>query len=141
MSWAHSLIRIRSFDIETLRKRLATILENRQAAERSIQLLDEEGEAEMRHARANPEAALCLPAFRRGWAARRRDAEAHLKMVQREEQGCRDALMDAFADLKKVEAVASSQDAAEARAVAQRETAELNEIALRGSRVSGRHPR
>lgn len=138
MSWAQSLIRIRSFEIETLRKRLAGILEQRYAAEQRLGDLDQEADHEMRHAKADPTVAFCLPAFRVGWTARRRDAAAQLNAVQLQEQGCRDALTDAFSDLKKIEAVASGQEVAEARSIAQRETAELNELALRGSRAAGR---
>jgi flagellar FliJ protein len=44
--WADSLIRISNHEVETLQKRLADIVERRQAAEMKVATLDAEGEAE-----------------------------------------------------------------------------------------------
>jgi flagellar FliJ protein len=131
MSWAHSLIRVREFEIETLRKRLGAIMEAKTKAEVAIAVLDAEVEAETAHARLHAEAGWYLVGFREGWKLRRAKAVADLKGVQREEEGARDALAEAFTELKKVEMVAESQALAAAKAVAKRESAALDEIALR----------
>ncbi len=131
MSWAHSLIRIREFEIETLRKRLGLIVEAKARAEAAIATLDAEAEAETAHARLNAEAGWYLIGFRDGWKLRRAKAVSDLKAVQMEEQGCRDALSDAFTELKKVEMVADAQAVAAKKVVAKRENAALDEIALR----------
>ncbi len=131
MSWAHSLIRVREFEIETLRKRLGAVMEAKVVAEATIVRLDAEAEAETAHARKDAEAGWYLIGFRDGWKLRRAKATADLKVVQMEEQGCRDALADAFTELKKVEMVAEAQAAAASKVVAKRERAALDEIALR----------
>ena len=131
MSWAHSLIRIREFEIETLRKRLGAILEARTKVEMAIAVLDAEAEAETQNARQNAEAGWYLIGFREGWKLRKAKALAELKAGQMEEQGCRDALSEVFAELKKVEMVAKAQAAAAGKAVVKRENAALDEIALR----------
>ena len=131
MSWAHSLIRVREFEIETLRKRLGAIMESKTKAEVAIAVLDAEAEAETIHARQNAEAGWYLVGFREGWKLRRARAVAALKAVQMEEQGARDALAEAFTELKKVEMVAEAQALAAAKLIAKRESAALDEIALR----------
>jgi len=131
MSWAHSLIRVREFEIETLRKRLGAIMEAKTKAEVAIAVLDAEAEAETIHARQNAEAGWYLVGFREGWKLRRARAVAALKAVQMEEQGARDVLAEAFTELKKVEMVAEAQALAAAKLVAKRESAALDEIALR----------
>ena len=112
MSWAQSLTRIRDFEIETLRKRLGLIAEAKARAQAVITALDAEVVAETAHARKHAEAGWYLIGFREGWKVRRAKAVADLKSVEMEEQGCRDALSEAFAELKKVEQVAEAQAAA-----------------------------
>jgi len=131
VTWAHSLIRVREFEIETLRKRLGAIMEAKTKAELAIAMLDAEAEAETAHARLHAEAGWYLVGFREGWKIRRARAVAGLKGVQMEEQGARDALAEAFTELKKVEMVAEAQALAAAKLVAKRESAALDEIALR----------
>ncbi len=131
MSWAHSLIRIREFEIETLRKRLAVIMEAKTKSEMAIAVLDAEAEAETAHARSNAEAGWYLIGFREGWRQRRAKALSDLNGIQMEEQGARDALAEAFTELKKIEQVAQAQAAVASKGVAKREGAALDEIALR----------
>jgi len=131
MSWAQSLIRIREFEIETLRKRMASVIEARTAVEMKIAVLDAEAEAETLYARQNAQAGWYLVGFREGWKVRKAKMEAERKSVMLEEQGCRDALADAYTELKKVEKVAEAQTLAANKVVAQREQAAMDEIALR----------
>jgi flagellar FliJ protein len=131
MSWAHSLIRIREFEIETLRKRLGAVLQARTNIEVAIAVLDAEAEAETQNARQNADAGWYLIGFREGWKLRRAKAVSELKAVQMEEQGCRDALSEAFTELKKIEQVAEAQAVASGKAAAKRENAALDELALR----------
>jgi flagellar FliJ protein len=115
MSWTQSLIRVREFEIETLRKRLGGVVENRARVETMVAALDLEAELESRHVQQNAEAGWSLAAFRAGWKLRKAKALADLKTLGMEEQGCRDALSEAFLELKKVEKVAANQAAAAAR--------------------------
>ena len=136
MTWAHSLIRVREFEIETLRKRLGVIMEAKSKAEAAIRTLDAEAEAETAHARQHAEAGWYLIGFREGWKLRRANAVATFKAVVMEEQGARDALADAFTELKKVEMVAESQALAARKVVSRRDSAALDEIALRKTGAS-----
>ena len=131
MSWAQSLIRIREFEIDTLRKRMGEIVQKRAMVEAILAALDEEAEAETRHARTSAEAAWYLPKFRAGWKGRRAKVEGELQVIAQEERGCRDALADAYTELKKIEQVADKHRADAAKVAARREQAALDEIALR----------
>ena len=97
----------------------------------AIAVLDAEAEAETAHARRDAEAGWYLIGFRDGWKLRKAKALADLKVLEMEEAGCRDALADAFTELKKVEMVAEAQAVAARTIVAKRESAALDEIALR----------
>jgi flagellar FliJ protein len=130
MSWAQSLIRVRAFEIETLRKRLGAVMGAKTAVEMAIAALDVEAEAETAHARLDAEAGWYLVGFRDGWKLRKAKA-LELKGLELEEQGARDALAEAFTELKKVEMVAEAQAVAARTVVAKRESAALDEIALR----------
>ena len=46
MSWAHSLIKLSTYEAEVLQRRLAEIVERRVAAEMRLAILEAEGEAE-----------------------------------------------------------------------------------------------
>lgn len=131
MKWAASLIRIADHEIEALRKRVAEIADRRIACEMVLASLEREEAAETAHARGDAEAGWYLIGFREGLKQRRAKAMAELTAVLCEEQGARDALIRAYEDLKKVEHVAERARVVTARAAAARETAALDEIALR----------
>ncbi|MCA3719246.1 MAG: flagellar export protein FliJ, partial [Brevundimonas sp.] len=52
-SWAHSLIRISNYEVETLQKRLAEITARKASAEMRLAVLDAEVEVERERARAD----------------------------------------------------------------------------------------
>jgi flagellar export protein FliJ len=135
MSWTRSLIRVREFEIEVLRKRLASVLEAREAAEAALRALDAEAQSENQLARSHMEAGWSLAAFREALKQRRARVAADMTGLELEEQGCRDALAEAFTDLKKVESVADLHASKAARAEARREQTAMDEIALRTRRV------
>ena len=101
-AWAHSLIRISNYGVETLQKRLAEITARRASAEMRLAVLDAEVEVERERAHA--------------------DAE---------EQGARDALTGAFEELKKFEHVAETTRLNAIIAASKRETAAFDEMGLR----------
>jgi len=131
MKWADSLIRIADYEIEALRKRIGEIVARRAACEMMLESLDREAAAETERARGDAEAGWYLVGFREGWKLRRESALAELAAVQTEEQGARDALTRAFEALKKVEHVAEQARVAAVKVEAARETATLDEMALR----------
>ena len=70
-AWAHSLIRISNYEVETLQKRLAEIVDRRAAAEMRLAVLDAEAEAERDRARADAEAGMMLQAYLNGLGRRK----------------------------------------------------------------------
>ena len=135
MSWTDSLIRIRNFEIETLRKRLMAILDQRAALEQRIVTLDAEFTRETAHAKAHAEAGWYLIGFREGWKQRRARVDVDLRTLEVEERGARDALSEAFEALKKVEKAAEGIAAAAAKDAARRESQAMDEQALRRRRL------
>lgn len=127
--WAHSLIRISTYEVETLQKRLADITTRRATAEMRLAVLDAEREVETTRAADDAQAASLLSAYLAGWSYRRGLAEATLSEVSLEEEGARDALSQAFEGLKKFEHVAELSRLSDLAAAARRETAGFDEQA------------
>ena len=130
-AWAQSLIRISSYEVETLQKRLAEITARRASAEMRIAVLEAEAEIEQERAREDAEASLLLQAYLMGWKARKTAAETDLGDLDVEEEGARDALTGAFEELKKFEHVAETTRLNRLIAAGKRETAAFDELGLR----------
>lgn len=136
--WAASLIRISTHEVETLQKRLADIVDRRQAAELRVALLDAESEAEARQSEGDVEAGWYMIGFRQGAKIRRQEALLAIDEVLLEELGARDALAQAFESLKKYEYVAEAAKVAQRKAVGRLESAAMDELGLRRIAVGGR---
>jgi flagellar FliJ protein len=130
-AWAHSLIRISNYEVETLQKRLAEITARRASAEMRIAVLDAEVEIEREQSRADADAAMLLQAYLNGWKMRRSAAVADVQTLDLEEEGARDALTGAFEELKKFEHVAETTRLNAVLAAGRRETAAFDELGLR----------
>ena len=126
-----SLIRISTFEVETLQKRLAEIVDRRTGVELKLVILEAEGEAELQNARADAEAGWYMAGFREGLKQRKAAANAMLDTIALEEAGARDALAEAFEALKKYEHVAEATRIADRKEAGRRETAALDELGLR----------
>ena len=131
MSWKASLIRISTYEVELLQKRLAEIVARRWQVEMRIAALDAEVEAEAALDPALAEACIYLIGFQEGVRIRRAALEAELSSVEAEEAGARDALSEAFEGLKKFEHVAETERVAAVKEAGRRESAELDEVGLR----------
>ena len=130
-AWAHSLIRISNYEVETLQKRLAEITARKASAEMRLAVLDAEAEVERERARMDAEASLLLQAYLNGWKARKGAAETALVTLDAEEEGARDALTGAYSELKKFEHVAEMTRLNAIVAAGKRETAAFDEMGLR----------
>ena len=130
-AWAQSLIRISSYEVETLQKRLAEITARRVAAEMRIATLAAEAEVEQARARQDAEASMLLQAYLNGWKVRKSAAETDIAEIEAEEAGARDALTGAFEELKKFEHVAETTRLNAIIAAGKRETAAFDELGLR----------
>jgi len=130
-AWAHSLIRISNYEVETLQKRLAEITARRASAEMRIAVLDAEVEIEREQSRGDADAAMLLQAYLNGWKMRRGAALTEVQTLDLEEEGARDALTGAFEELKKFEHVAETTRLNAVLAAGKRETAAFDELGLR----------
>lgn len=131
MSWAQSLIKLATYEVETLQKRLAEIRDRRAAAEMKLIVLQAEGEAETKRPDADPMDGLYRTQFMAALRGRMDEARAEIAKIAIEEQGARDALAEAFEEQKKYEQVAEQARLLEVKAQAKRETAALDELGLR----------
>jgi flagellar FliJ protein len=130
-SWAKSLIKLATYEVEVLQKRLAEIADRRMDGEMKLVMLDAEGEAEMARARNDADAGWYNIGFFEGLRARKAEARVALETLEAEERGARDALAQAFEAQKKYEQVAEQQRTLALKETARRETAALDELGLR----------
>ena len=135
MSAAASLIRIANYQVEVLQKRLAEIVDQRRNAEIGLAILEAEGLAETAHAQDHASAGWYLVGYRQGLKLRMDAIQAHIDACVAEEAGARDALSEAFENLKKYEQVEANAKAAAAKLQAKIETAALDELGLRRKAV------
>jgi flagellar FliJ protein len=133
MGWRDSLIRISNFKVEELQKRLKEIEDRREAALLVLDALDLEAEEEKLRAKADPSLAWCHPDYVKGWKVRRARVEADVRAITAEAEGARDALSEAFEELKKVEHAEELAREAAVKEALRRENAALDDIALRQS--------
>ncbi len=136
MKWADSLIRIAKHEVETLQKRVAEITGRRLDCERRLQAMHAEAEREAERARTDPDAAWCHAGYMKGWRLMREQLIAQIAFISTEEAGARDALSQAFEELKKFEHVAEVARLADVKELAKRESAAMDEMGLR--KASGR---
>ncbi len=133
--WAHSLIRISTYEVETLQKRLADVVSRRHQSEMRIATLDAEYELEAARASSDMQMAAHMPAYRTGFKARREEAVNVLTQSEHEEMGVRDELTRAFEELKKFEHVAEATKLRLSLARNRAENAAMDETALRMKRA------
>jgi flagellar FliJ protein len=131
MTWRRALVRIATYDVDELRKRLAAILDRRQGLEMKLVMLAAEVEAEMRHADSDAELRVYRAGFLQGAKMRREKIDADLAELALEEAGARDALTLAFEAQKKFEHVEEMDRLAGVKLAARRETAEMDALGLR----------
>lgn len=136
--WAASLIRISNHEVETLQKRLAEITERRTAAELRITLLDAEAEAEAKSAEGDASAGWYMIGYREGYKRRKADMLVQIDQCKLEEAGAREALSEAFENLKKYEHVAEQAKVLAAKKLGAFEAAQLDELSIRRTAMAGR---
>jgi flagellar FliJ protein len=130
-NWSKSLIKLATYEVETLQKRLAEVRDRKTAAELKLAMLEAEGEAELSRPDADPMAGIYRTAFLTALRERKAVARTEIDAVAIEEQGARDALAQAFEEQKKYEQVAEAARLLQVREQAKREAAALDELGLR----------
>lgn len=131
MSWAKSLIKLSTYEVEVLQKRLSEIADRRIQAEMKLVLLEAEGEAEAARVRNDVEAGWYQVGYAEGLRLRKAAAQLQIDRVLAEESGARDALAQAFEEQKKYEQVAETIRMKQVKEVSRQETAAMDEMGLR----------
>ena len=131
MSWSRSLIKLATYEVETLQKRLAEVRDRKAAVEMKLAVLEAEGLAELSRADADPMAGLYRGAYVAALRERKDAVRAEIAGIEFEEQGARDALAAAFEEQKKYEQVAEQARLLEVKEQAKRDTAAMDELGLR----------
>ncbi|HEY3888697.1 MAG TPA: flagellar export protein FliJ [Caulobacteraceae bacterium] len=131
MSWKESLIRISSYEVETLQRRLADVVARRGDAELRLIILAAESEAEIVSADQDAQAGWYRAGFLQAMRNRRAAAQGEIAALTAEEAGARDALAEAFEALKRFEHIAEAARLAAVKEESRRETVALDELGLR----------
>jgi flagellar FliJ protein len=131
MSWAESLIKLSTYEVETLQKRLAEVADQRAQAEARLTRLHAEGQAEQAAAAGDVQNGWRIVGYMAALRVRMDRVRAELHALQLEEQGARDALARAFETQKKYEHVAEQAQRLALRKAGQLEIARMDELALR----------
>lgn len=131
MSWAESLIKLSTYEAEVLQKRLAEIVDRRQAVEMRLAMLEAEGEAEAMFSADEAAAGIYRAGFFEGLKVRKAKVQAEIDLILVEEQGAREALGEAFEAQKKYEHIADNIRREARKEAGRRESAALDELGLR----------
>ena len=131
MSWKESLIRISSYEVEMLQRRLADVVARRADAELRLVILAAESEAEIARADQDAQAGWYRAGFLQAMRNRRAAAQGDINALNAEEAGARDALAEAFEALKRFEHIAEAARLAAVKEESRRETVALDELGLR----------
>lgn len=129
--WAQSLIKLSTYEVETLQKRLAEISDQRAQVEMRLAMLHAEGEAEQAAAARDPSLGWRIVSYMEALKVRMDAVRQDLQLIQAEEQGARDALAQAFETQKKYEQVAEQAQMLAAKKAGQLEAAQMDELGLR----------
>ena len=131
MSWSKSLIKLATYEVEVLQKRLSEIVDRRVAVETRLLALETEGVMEAAFAADDARAGFYRVGYQEGLKMRKAACQTQIDLILVEEQGARDALAEAFESQKKYEQVAESARLMELKAQGRRESAALDELGLR----------
>lgn len=132
-NWTKSLIKLSTFQVEELQKRLAEIVDRRRDVEMRLMMLAAEAVSEAEMARGDAEAGWYKAGYLEGLRVRKTALHEELRRISLEETGARDVLAEAFEEQKKYEHVAETMRVAAAKEAARREVAVLDELGLRAS--------
>ena len=129
--WAQSLIKLSTYEVETLQKRLADIADQRTQVEMRLAMLHAEGQAEQAAAAQDPQHGWRIVGYLDALKVRMDLVRQDLYLILIEEQGARDALAKAFETQKKYEQVAEQAQVLAVKQAGRVESAQMDELGLR----------
>jgi flagellar protein FliJ len=125
-----TLIRLRKFRVDELKRRMATLDGMKADVEKKLADLDESVAREKQRASDSDIGRLAFPSFLKAIEGRRENLRNTLKEIERERETCQGELTEAFQDLKSMEFACEQQEKRQAEVEARRNQGRLDEMAL-----------
>ena len=130
MTRTDTLLRLKRFRVDEMKRRIASIDAMKADLERKLTDLDDNVAREKQRAGDSDIGRLAFPSFLRSIEARRENLRTTLKEIEREYAAAHQDLTDAFQDLKSLEVATEQQAKRLSEMQARRAQARLDEIAL-----------
>jgi flagellar export protein FliJ len=130
MKRGDTLMRLKRFRVDELKRRMATLDAMRADAERKLADLEESVARERQRANDSDIGRLAFPSFLRSIDVRRENLRATLKELERERGTVQDDLGGAFNELKSLEFAAEQQQKRVDEIEARRAQSRLDEMAI-----------
>ncbi len=130
MNRTDTLLRLKRFRVDEMKRRIAAIDAMKADLERKLTDLDDNVAREKQRAGDSDIGRLAFPSFLRSIEARRENLRTTLKEIEREHAAAQLDLSSAFQDLKSLEVATEQQEKRLAEMQARRAQARLDEIAL-----------
>lgn len=130
MTRTDTLLRLKRFRVDEMKRRIASIEAMRADLERKLADLDDNVAREKLRAGDSDIGRLAFPSFLRSIDARRDNLRTTIKEIEREQTAAQVDLSDAFQDLKSLEIATEQQTKRLAEMQARRAQSRLDEMAL-----------
>jgi flagellar export protein FliJ len=130
MNRTDTLLRLKRFRVDEMKRRIAAIESMRNDLERKLADLDDNVAREKQRAGDSDIGRLAFPSFLRSIDARRENLRNTLKEIEREQAAAQIDLGNAFEDLKGLELAVEQQAKRLAEIEARRNQARMDEMAL-----------
>ncbi len=134
MKSREALIRLQKWHVDGIRRKLSELEGMRAEFESRRAELEATVADERKFGETSPIGSYAYPTFARAMNERRTKLEESLRGIEREIQGTKDSLQDAYGELKKAELLEEQRLERERLAQDRREQTELDEIALKAFR-------
>lgn len=130
MKRTNTLIRLRRFRVDEMKRRLATLDGMKADAERKLADLEDSVTREKQRAGDSDIGRLAFPSFLKSIESRRENLRDTLKDIERERVQAQDDLTNAFQDLKALEFATEQQAKRQSEIEARRSQSRMDEMAL-----------
>jgi flagellar FliJ protein len=125
-----TLLRLKRFKVEELKRRMGTLDGMRNDLERKVSDLEDSVARERQRANDSDIGRLAFPSFLRSIDSRRENIRDILKDIERERAQCQVELTAAYQDLKSLELATEQEAKRVAEAEARRSQSRMDEIAI-----------
>jgi flagellar protein FliJ len=125
-----TLMRLKRFRVDELKRRMATLDAMRADLDRKLADLDENVAREKQRANDSDIGRLAFPSFLRSIESRRENLKNTLKEIDREREQCQGELSAAYQDLKSLELATEQQAKRVAEIEARRSQSRVDEMAI-----------